>query len=41
MKYLKMFENKESYEKSYWSVRNDKYYLTKQLKKINCPENKI
>jgi len=41
MKYLKKFENKEQEKKYFWSVRNDKYYLIKQLNKINCPEIKI
>ncbi len=40
MKYLKKFENEEEVKKYFWSVRNDKYYLIKQLRKINCPELK-
>lgn len=41
MKHLKYFEDKKIIlpeGKNYWSVKNDEFYLSKQLEKINCPE---
>ena len=40
MKYLKKFEHIADYGE-YWSVNTEKYYMTKALKKINCPDRVI
>ena len=40
MKYLKKFE-KKYYDKEYWAVYSEPYYLRKALKKIDYPDYHI